>query len=57
MKRDFLQIEGMSRTELTAMLERAERNVALAEQRAARRDLLAGRVVANLFFEDSTRTR
>lgn len=56
-KRDFLQIEGMSRAELTAMLERAERNVALAEQRAARRDLLSGRVVANLFFEDSTRTR
>jgi len=39
------------------MLERAERNVALAEQRAARRELLRGRVVANLFFEDSTRTR
>lgn len=56
-KRDFLQIEGMSRSELTAMLERAERNVPLAEQRSARRDLLSGRVVANLFFEDSTRTR
>lgn len=57
MKRDFLQIEGLNRAELTAMLERAERNVPLAEQRAARRDLLSGRVVANLFFEDSTRTR
>ena len=56
-KRDFLQIEGLSRAELTDMLERAERNVPLAEQRSARRDLLAGRVVANLFFEDSTRTR
>jgi aspartate carbamoyltransferase catalytic subunit len=56
-KRDFLQIEGLNRAELTAMLERAERNVPLAEQRAARRDLLSGRVVANLFFEDSTRTR
>ena len=57
MKQDFLQLEGLGRADLTAMLERAERNVPLAEQRAARRELLSGRVVANIFLEDSTRTR
>jgi aspartate carbamoyltransferase catalytic subunit len=54
---DFLQIEGLSRPALTAMLERAEANLSIAEGRAPRKNLLAGRVVANLFFEDSTRTR
>lgn len=57
MKRDFLQIEGCSRAELTAMLQHAEANLPIAEGRAPRKELLSGRVVANLFFEDSTRTR
>ena len=57
MKRDFLQIEGLSRSDLSSLLERAEANVAIAEGRAPRKELLAGRVVANLFLEDSTRTR
>ena len=56
-KRDFLQIEGMSRTELSALLERAEANLPIAEGRAPRKEMLSGRVVANLFLEDSTRTR
>jgi aspartate carbamoyltransferase catalytic subunit len=56
-KRDFLQIEGLSRNDLASLLERAESNVAIAEGRAPRKELLSGRVVANLFLEDSTRTR
>ena len=56
-KRDFLQIEGLSKSDLTALLERAEANLPIAEGRAPRKELLAGRVIANLFLEDSTRTR
>ena len=56
-KRDFLQIEGLSRSDLTALLERAEDNLPIAEGRAPRKELLSGRVIANLFLEDSTRTR
>ena len=55
--RHFLQIEGMSRAELDAMLMAAESNLPIAEQRQPRKHLLDGRVVANLFLEDSTRTR
>ncbi|MFM7808827.1 MAG: aspartate carbamoyltransferase, partial [Planctomycetota bacterium] len=57
MKRDFLQIEGLSKSDLTALLERAEANLPIAEGRSPRKELLAGRVIANLFLEDSTRTR
>lgn len=56
-KRDFLQIEGMSRNDLTTLLQRAEANLPIAEGRSPRKELLSGRVVANLFLEDSTRTR
>jgi len=56
-RKDFLQIEGLSRAELMALLDAAESNLPIAEQRLARKDLLQGRVVANIFLEDSTRTR
>jgi aspartate carbamoyltransferase catalytic subunit len=56
-RKDFLQIEGLSRAELTALLDAAESNLPIAEQRLPRKDLLQGRVVANIFLEDSTRTR
>ena len=39
------------------MLLAAESNLPIAEQRQPRKHLLDGRVVANLFLEDSTRTR
>ena len=57
--RDFLAIEGLDGEALTAWLDAAEEMVPFA---AGERFLphplpLAGRVVANLFFEDSTRTR
>lgn len=57
MKRDFLQIDGLSRPELEGLLRRAQANLPLAENPVARKDMLAGRVVANIFLEDSTRTR
>jgi len=57
LNKDFLQIEGIPRAELEALLDAAARNLPIAEQKAARKESLAGRVVANMFFEDSTRTR
>ncbi len=53
----FLQIEGLTREHLQGLLVAAKNNLAVADQRVARKDALAGRVIANLFFEDSTRTR
>jgi len=55
--RHFLQIEGLTRAHLQSLLAAAKNNLAVADQRVARKDVLAGRVIANLFFEDSTRTR
>jgi len=55
--RHFLQIEGLTRAHLQSLLVAAKNNLAVADQRVARKDVLAGRVIANLFFEDSTRTR
>jgi aspartate carbamoyltransferase catalytic subunit len=57
--RDFLALEGLDGPAITAWLDAAETMVPFA---AGDRFLphplpLAGRVVANLFFEDSTRTR
>lgn len=56
-KRDFLQIEGLERSEFEALLRRARENLPLAENPKARKSMLDGRVVANIFLEDSTRTR
>jgi len=57
MSKDFLQLEGLPRTELESLLDHATRNLPIAEQKVLRKESLAGRVVANVFFEDSTRTR
>ena len=57
MGKDFLQLEGLTRDELESLLAAAQANLTAAEHRVARKESLAGRVVANLFFEDSTRTR
>jgi aspartate carbamoyltransferase catalytic subunit len=53
----LLGIEGMSRAEITAIIDTAAAYKLLAADRALPRDLLRGRTVATLFFEDSTRTR
>jgi aspartate carbamoyltransferase catalytic subunit len=55
--RDFLSIEGLSASELRALLERTERLLPVAVGDAVAEERLRGRVVANIFFEDSTRTR
>jgi aspartate carbamoyltransferase catalytic subunit len=53
----LLGLEDLSRADLEALLERAESFVDLARGQGEDLDLLGGRIVANLFFEDSTRTR
>jgi aspartate carbamoyltransferase catalytic subunit len=53
----LLAIEGMGRSDLEALLSRAQEHKRSLATPAKRREPLAGRVVANLFFEDSTRTR
>ena len=54
---DFLTIAGMSRQELLRLIAATQKNVPIAEGRSPNRTSLNGRVIANLFFEDSTRTR
>lgn len=52
--RHLLGIEGWRREEIEALLDRAEAHLPGGSAKAA---VLQGKVVANLFFEDSTRTR
>jgi aspartate carbamoyltransferase catalytic subunit len=56
-KKHLLGLEGLSAADLTLILDQAERLREVAGGRAPRLDLLAQRTIANLFFEDSTRTR
>ncbi|MGN6312459.1 MAG: aspartate carbamoyltransferase catalytic subunit [Rhodanobacteraceae bacterium] len=51
--RHLLTLENLSRAEIAHLLDRAEAFRSLGHQR----ELLAGRTVLNLFFENSTRTR
>lgn len=51
-KWNLLGLEGLSPTEIGELLDAAS-----SFERGFRGDELAGRIVANLFFEDSTRTR
>ncbi|MBC7637330.1 MAG: aspartate carbamoyltransferase catalytic subunit [Acetobacteraceae bacterium] len=55
--RHLLQIEGMHPPEISALLDLAESYVLLNRSGTTQRDLLRGRTLINLFFEDSTRTR
>ena len=55
--RHLLQIEGMHPPQIAAMLDLAEGYVLLNRSGKTQRDLLRGRTLINLFFEDSTRTR
>ncbi|MGQ0508330.1 MAG: aspartate carbamoyltransferase catalytic subunit [Myxococcaceae bacterium] len=56
MSRHLLQIEGLDRARVEALLSSAARHKRSLSDRTPNR-ALEGRVVANLFFEDSTRTR
>ena len=55
--RHLLQIEGLHPPEIAALLDLAESYVLLTRSGKTQRDLLRGRTLINLFFEDSTRTR
>lgn len=53
----FLDLDGLSRETLTHILDTAEGFAPLGERKVRTVPLLRGRTVANLFFENSTRTR
>jgi aspartate carbamoyltransferase catalytic subunit len=53
----LLGIEGLSRGEITSLLDLAEAAAMLSRQVAKKRDDLRGRTLINLFFEASTRTQ
>jgi aspartate carbamoyltransferase catalytic subunit len=55
--RHLLTLEGLSREEIAGLLELAQTFVRPPGEPPARGASLAGRTVANLFFEPSTRTR
>ncbi len=55
--RHLLAIEGLHPPEIGGLLDLAESYVLLNRSGKTQRDLLRGRTLINLFFEDSTRTR
>jgi aspartate carbamoyltransferase catalytic subunit len=55
--RHFLTLDGLSRDELEQLLDLAQFYVRVPGDMPPRDQTLAGRTVANLFFEPSTRTR
>lgn len=55
--RHLITLEGLSRAEVTALLDLAQFYVRAPSDLPARDQSLAGHTVANLFFEPSTRTR
>jgi aspartate carbamoyltransferase catalytic subunit len=57
MPRGLLGIEGLERPEIQAILDRARDFQPRGDHSLRKLDLLRGRMVVNLFFEASTRTR
>jgi aspartate carbamoyltransferase catalytic subunit len=55
--RHLLTLDGLDRQIIQDILDQGQRYLRPAGEMPARDDLLAGRTVANLFFEPSTRTR
>ena len=56
-RRHLLGIEGLSRAEITGLLDLSEEASKLSRQIDKKRDDLRGRTLINLFFEASTRTQ
>jgi aspartate carbamoyltransferase catalytic subunit len=54
---DLLGLDGLPADQLLSLLDQAEQFLPVAFREKPPLDLLAGGLVANLFFEDSTRTR
>ena len=57
LSRHLLAIEGMHPPQIESLLDLAESYALLNRSGKTQRDLLRGRTLINLFFEDSTRTR
>jgi aspartate carbamoyltransferase catalytic subunit len=55
--RHFLSIEGLGQDLLTRILDTAESFAGVTDRSVKKVPLLRGKVIANLFFETSTRTR
>ena len=55
--RHFLTIEGLSRQTLTDILNTAESFAGVSDRTVKKVPVLRGKVICNLFFENSTRTR
>ncbi len=55
--RHLLGIEHLSQSDITAILDLAEKYVALNRQSAKHSDVLSGLTQINMFFENSTRTQ
>ena len=56
-QRHLLGIEGLSADDITFLLDLSDSYVTLSRSEQKKIDLLRGRTVINLFFENSTRTR
>jgi aspartate carbamoyltransferase catalytic subunit len=56
-RRHLLGLEELSRAEIETILDTAEQFVEVSQRRRKKRSDLKGKVVVNLFFEPSTRTR
>jgi aspartate carbamoyltransferase catalytic subunit len=56
-RRHLLELEDLSRAEIETILDTAEDFVEVSQRRRKKRGDLKGKVVVNLFFEPSTRTR
>ena len=56
-RRHLLATESLSAEEITVILDTAEQFKQITEQGRQKLSILSGQVVANMFFEDSTRTR
>ncbi len=56
-RRHLLGVEELSRSEIETILDTAEDFVEVGQRRRKKRGDLKGKVVVNLFFEPSTRTR
>jgi len=55
--RHFLTLDGLDRKTLTSVLDTAENFAGVGDKAIKKAPLLRGKTVANIFFENSTRTR
>ena len=56
-RKDMLGLRGVSRSEISEILDTADRFKAIGERRIKKVPTLRGRTVVTLFFENSTRTK